>query len=134
MQLDLQCLSQHMQSRTYWKNLQFAFLVFGLDDDIFSLFGVFFFFFFSTSWRNLKLSGSMTRNPGGWLLFTSTRSSKDLFKISIHNQCFPWKSLLTLSPLNIHVRNPFEFCGKNTVTSISIFMWVAGSIFIAHGE
>ena len=49
-------------------------------------------------------------------------------------RCFPWKISLISSLWNIDTRNPFEFCGKNRVNPVSIFIWVAGSIFIVLGE
>lgn len=49
------------------------------------------------------------------------------------NGVFHEKSPLISSPLNIDVNTPHEFSGKHTVTSVSIFLWVAGSIFTDLG-
>ena len=61
------------------------------------------------------------KEPIGCPFLISILPSKDLFNISSHRQCFPWKSSLISSVLNFDVMYPLELLDNKAVTSVSIF-------------
>ena len=79
-------LYKHRRSHSNSKSLLSAFFVL----EIQPLFAFLFVFFFVGTCWNLKFSGSTTRKPKAGPFLISIWSSKDLFNISTHRQCFPW--------------------------------------------
>ena len=61
-------------------------------------------------------------------------SLKDLFNISSHKRSLSVLNSLISSPQNMDITNPFEFCGKLRIKSVSILIHDAGSTFTTFGE
>ena len=66
--------------------------------------------------------------------FIEVWSPKDLFNIFTHKLSLLRKISLIWSLLNLDVIKHFDLVGKKAVTSVSIFLELAGSIFISLGQ